>query len=128
MLCIVDKVCNDEKVIGKSEPGMITGKPIQLGGSQGRGIATAQGGVYLIEEHMKIMKRNPSDIRVAIQGFGNAGAVVAKLLHDKGYIIVAVSDSKGTLYNKNGLDPIAAEKAKNEKTVSNRLVLRGHGV
>ncbi|MFT5036583.1 MAG: glutamate dehydrogenase/leucine dehydrogenase [Candidatus Azotimanducaceae bacterium] len=114
-----------EKAIGKSEPGMITGKPIALGGSQGRGTATAQGGVYLIEEHMRLLGKNPSDTRVAIQGFGNAGAVVAKLLHDQGYIIVAVSDSQGTLYNKNGLDPIAVEKAKHEKKSVTGLYCEG---
>jgi glutamate dehydrogenase/leucine dehydrogenase len=104
-----------EKSTGKSEPGMITGKPLALGGSQGRGTATAQGGVYLIEEHMRLSGTESKNVRVAIQGFGNAGAYAAKLLHDQGYVIVAVSDSQGTLYNKNGLDPIAVEKAKTEK-------------
>ncbi|MDC1205264.1 Glu/Leu/Phe/Val dehydrogenase [Candidatus Pacebacteria bacterium] len=104
-----------EKTVGRSEPGMITGKPLSLCGSNGRGTATAQGGVHLIEEHMRLEEKKPTDTRVAVQGFGNAGAIVAKLLHDQGYSIVAVSDSQGTLYNKNGLDPIIIEKAKLEK-------------
>ena len=104
-----------EKITGKSEPGMITGKPIELGGSLGRNSATAQGGVYVLEEHVSNANIDRTSLRVAIQGFGNAGATMAKLLHDLGYRVVAVSDSKGTLYNPNGIDPIAVEKAKDER-------------
>lgn len=101
-----------EKITGKSEPGMITGKPISLGGSLGRATATAQGAAFALVEHMKLEEKQPAETKVAVQGFGNAGAVVAKILHDLGYLIVAVSDSQGTLYNPAGLDPIAVEKAK----------------
>lgn len=104
-----------EKKVGHSEPGMITGKPLCIGGSKGRATATAQGGVYVLEEHVRLENKKPEDLTVAIQGFGNAGATAARLLHDAGYTVVAVSDSKGTLYNPNGLDPIMVEKAKNEK-------------
>jgi len=104
-----------EKTTGKSEPGMITGKPIALGGSKGRDIATAKGGVYVLEEYVSQAKLDRSKLRVAIQGFGNAGAAAANLLHAKGYIVVAVSDSGGTLYRPEGLDPVSVAKAKFEK-------------
>lgn len=101
-----------EKVVGHSEPGMITGKPIALGGSKGRGEATAQGGVFILEEFVKEIGRTPSDLRVAIQGYGNAGATVAHLLAHDGYRIVALSDSRGTIYHKEGLDLSVIDKAK----------------
>lgn len=104
-----------EKVKGRSEPGMITGKPLALGGSKGRGEATAQGGVFILEEYVKEIGRIPSEMRVAIQGFGNAGATVAFLLHALGYKIIALSDSKGTIVSEKGLDPHMVETAKNEK-------------
>jgi len=103
-----------EKKVGKSEPGVITGKPIALGGSLGRDTATAQGGVYVLKEFVAHNNLDISATTVAVQGFGNAGATAAKLLHDAGYTVVAVSDSQGTLYNPQGIDPIAVEKAKNE--------------
>jgi len=103
-----------EKTVGRSEPGMITGKSLAIGGSKGRETATAQGGVFVIDEHMRLEGKNPRAVRVAVQGFGNAGAHIAKLLHDRGYLVVAVSDSRGTLHNPSGLDPIAVEKAKHE--------------
>jgi glutamate dehydrogenase/leucine dehydrogenase len=101
-----------EKTVGRSEPGMITGKSLSIGGSKGRETATAQGGVFVIDEHMRLEGKDPAAVRVAVQGFGNAGAHIAKMLHDRGYIVVAVSDSRGTLYNPSGLDPIMVEKAK----------------
>lgn len=85
-------------------PGVITGKPIPLGGSQGRDDATGRGGYYCIKELEKIRNWEPKKIRVAIQGFGNAGQHVAKLLHDDGYKIVAVSDSHGGIYRPEGFD------------------------
>ncbi len=107
-----------EKEIGKSEPGVITGKPLALGGSIGRDTATAQGGVYVLDAYAKEHNLLPKNTTVAIQGFGNAGAVMAKLLHMAGYKIVALSDSKGTLYNPNGLDPHRVEEAKREGSVT----------
>lgn len=101
-----------ESIVGESMPAVITGKPIVLGGSLGRDTATAQGAVYIIERYAEEKKWNPSDIRVAVQGFGNAGSVVAKLLHAKGYIIVALSDSGGTLYSTRGIDPVEVAKVK----------------
>jgi glutamate dehydrogenase len=84
-----------ETLIGKPDPGMITGKAIADGGSEGRSYATAQGGVYCTIELAKKMGLKPEETTVAIQGFGNAGAHMARILSDLGYKIVAVSDSKG---------------------------------
>lgn len=103
-----------EKVTGRSEPGMITGKPLPLGGSLGRGFATAQGGVYVTEELVARLKLDRSDLRVAVQGFGNAGYHAARILHGLGYTIVGVSDSKGALLCADGIDPHVAYTAKNE--------------
>lgn len=82
----------------------ITGKPLSLGGSQGRNRATALGAVITIEEAAKHRNINIEGSRVAIQGFGNAGSFIAKILHDKGAKIVAISESRGALYNPEGLD------------------------
>ncbi|MBU0471004.1 MAG: Glu/Leu/Phe/Val dehydrogenase [Nanoarchaeota archaeon] len=90
------------KIEGHNVFGMITGKPIELGGSEGRGQATAQGGVYVLEEAVKALKMTKPSI--AIQGFGNAGMTAAELLSKDGYKIIAVSDSKGGIYNSKGLD------------------------
>lgn len=101
-----------EKKTGNSEPGMITGKPLEIGGSRGRGTATAQGGVFVLDQYVQDAGLEPSNLTVAIQGYGNAGAVVAHLLAERGYTIVAVSDSKGTLVNQKGLDLAAVDVAK----------------
>ncbi len=101
-----------EKLKGEKHPGVITGKPLSLGGSAGRGSATAQGGVYVLLEAIKKMGMNPKETTVAIQGFGNAGSFMAKLLHHEGFKIVAVSDSKGGVYNEEGIDPNKALEIK----------------
>jgi glutamate dehydrogenase (NADP+) len=80
-----------------------TGKPLGKGGSEGRGTATAQGGLYVLDAYAKATALNP-DATIAIQGVGNAGRTFAELASDMGYIIVAVSDSMGGLYNQQGLD------------------------
>jgi len=85
-------------------PGVITGKPIPLGGSYGRDEATGRG-AFLCTEFLRNKKgKLPEDLTVAIQGFGNAGYHIAKLMADTGYKIVAISDSKGGIYSENGLD------------------------
>jgi glutamate dehydrogenase (NADP+) len=84
-------------------PAVITGKPIALGGIVGRSEATARGGYYLIKKLFE--DKDPASLRVAVQGFGNAGFMIAKLLHDDGFKIVAVSDSKGGIYASGGIDP-----------------------
>jgi glutamate dehydrogenase (NADP+) len=104
-----------EKTVGRSEPGVITGKPIELGGSLGRGSATAQGGAYVLQEFIDTIHPKKKDLTVAIQGFGNAGSNIAKILHYMGYTIVAVSDSKGGVYSSRGIDPEHASKVKHEK-------------
>ena len=99
-----------EQTVGHSEPGMITGKPLALGGSQGRETATAQGGVYVLSAHQA--RTGSVGSRVAVHGFGNAGATAAQLLFDAGYTIVAVSDSQGTVCLPSGLDPHYLESVK----------------
>ncbi len=94
---------------GYNHPGMITGKPLELGGSQGRGDATARGGVYTVREACKALGLDAKKTTYAIQGFGNAGQFAA-LLHQEilgGGKLVAASDSSGGIYNADGLDPKA---------------------
>ncbi len=94
------------KLRGYCAPGVITGKPLAVGGSLGRGDATARGGVYTIIEAAKDLDIDLSTATVAVQGYGNAGSNAAILLHDMlGSKIIAVSDSKGGIYNQQGLDP-----------------------
>lgn len=92
------------KIVRSYSPAVITGKPISMGGSLGRDDATGRGAYYCIKELEKHRGWNPKDITVAVQGFGNAGQHVAQLLHNDGYRIVAVSDSKGGIYSKDGFD------------------------
>ncbi len=92
-------------------PGVITGKPLAVGGSEGRGYSTAQGGVYVTLELAKKMKLKKG-ATVVIQGFGNAGSYMAKILTKKGYKIVGLSDSRGGIVNPKGLDPVEVEKHK----------------
>ena len=100
---------------GKYSPGVVTGKPIEVGGSLGRGTATAQGGAYVLAEYMKRNNLDPDKTKVVIQGFGNAGRYAAEILHGMKYIITGVSDSKGGLYNEKGLDPFCVIKSKKDK-------------
>lgn len=95
-----------EKIKGHHEPGMITGKPIELGGIQLRADATAQG-AYLVAQAMVaefLNNKEKKDIKIAIQGFGNAGLFMAEKMREDGYLVVAASDSQGGIYNENGLD------------------------
>jgi glutamate dehydrogenase/leucine dehydrogenase len=93
-----------EKKVGHHEPGMITGKPVELGGIAMRGDATAQGGYVVIKEMASKFLAGKSNLTVAIQGFGNAGSFIADKLVEDGFRVIAVSDSKGGTYNANGLD------------------------
>ena len=103
-----------EKITGKSQPGFITGKPVSLFGSKGRDIATALGAVFVFLEYCKVNNLDIKETTTAIHGFGNAGGVVAKLLHERGCKIIAVSDSSGTIYKESGLDPIPLLQLKAE--------------
>ena len=87
-------------------PGIVTGKPIELGGSYGREQATGRGVATCMREYAKLEKRKPQDIRVAIQGYGNVGSWTARLASAMGFVIVAVSDVKGAIHDPDGL-PIA---------------------
>jgi glutamate dehydrogenase (NAD(P)+) len=96
------------KISGKNQFGVITGKPIGLGGSQGRGDATARGGLYVVRELAKECYLDLGKATVAIQGYGNAGYFAAHLIKSLfGSKIVAISDSKGGIFYKEGLDPEA---------------------
>ncbi|MHA7840311.1 MAG: Glu/Leu/Phe/Val family dehydrogenase [Gammaproteobacteria bacterium] len=101
------------KIVRRHSPAVITGKPIPLGGSLGRDDATGRGAYYCIKELEKHHLWKPEDIRVAVQGFGNAGQHVARLLHADGYKIVAVSDSQGGIYRPAGFDVPSLIHAKN---------------
>lgn len=91
---------------GYTVPGVVTGKPIPIGGSLGRDEATARGAVYTTREAAKKIKLNLKGATVAVQGFGNAGYHYARLMQDEyGAKVVAVSDSKGGIYSEKGFDP-----------------------
>ncbi len=90
-----------ETIYGKHSPGVITGKPVEIGGSKGRDYATSMGGAYVLRSMKDITGDNPT---VAVQGFGNVGLNIARILSSWGYKIVAVSDSKGGVYSADGLD------------------------
>ncbi len=95
---------------GYSVPGVVTGKPISLGGSEGRGEATGRGCAYVIREAAKDLGLRVKGATVAVQGFGNVGSSAAKILHDEqGARIVALSDVQGGIYAPDGLNPHAVE-------------------
>lgn len=91
------------RIKGQNEPAVVTGKPVETGGSLGRDTATALGGYFVFENISKKLNYN-SGTTIAIQGFGNAGMNFAKIAYSKGYKVAAVSDSKGGIYNPEGLD------------------------
>jgi len=93
------------KIVGYNAPGVITGKPLEVGGSLGRGDATARGGLYTLREAAKKINLDLKKATVAVQGFGNAGQFAHKLVTEMfGSKVVAVSDTKGGIYSKDGLD------------------------
>ena len=89
---------------GYTVPGVVTGKPISLGGSEGRNEATARGTVFCIIEAARHLGIDLSKARVSVQGFGNAGAIAARLIVDEGASVVAVSDSTGGIHDPKGLE------------------------
>ncbi|MBN2368519.1 Glu/Leu/Phe/Val dehydrogenase [Candidatus Woesearchaeota archaeon] len=97
-----------EKIKGVHAPAMITAKPISLGGSKARDIATGLGGVFVMDQAVKkfVSDKKKKEITIAVQGFGNVGSFFSLYANKEGYNIVAVSDSHGGLYEPNGIDPI----------------------
>ncbi len=92
-----------EHLMGKSQPAMITGKPLSVGGSEGRDTATAQGAIAVLHAYLTGEGRDPGSLQAAVQGAGNAGAEAAHLLREMGVTVTALADSKGTLVNPAGL-------------------------
>jgi glutamate dehydrogenase (NAD(P)+) len=105
--------------VGYSVPGVVTGKPIVLGGSEGRSEATGRGCVFAIENAARVLEMDLSQARSVVQGFGNAGSVSARLMAELGSRVVAVSDSRGGIYNPEGLDldAVVAHKARTGSVV-----------
>jgi glutamate dehydrogenase (NAD(P)+) len=100
--------------IGHSSLGVVTGKPLSLGGSAGRKEATARGALFCIRDACSVLRKPLRSVTAAVQGFGNAGAIVARLLQEDGARVVAVSDSRGGVYSARGLDPRAVMAHKDE--------------
>jgi len=100
--------------IGYAVSGIVTGKPLEIGGSLGRESATARGTVYTAESAAKYIGLDLSKATCAVQGFGNAGSIAAKLISELGTKVIAVSDSQGGIFSSNGLDPDAVIKHKKE--------------
>ncbi len=90
--------------MGYSVPAVITGKPLAIGGSEGRLEATARGVQFVTREAMHDLGLRPEDCSVVVQGFGNVGSISARLLHEMGCRVVAVSDIQGGVYNPHGID------------------------
>ncbi len=103
------------RLVNKYQPGVVTGKPVEVGGSLGRDSATAQGGAYVLDDYMKLHSLEPKTHKVIVQGFGNAGQHAADILHAMDFTIVGLSDSKGGIYNPKGMDPHAVMRTKKEK-------------
>ncbi|MFY9610827.1 MAG: Glu/Leu/Phe/Val dehydrogenase [Blastocatellia bacterium] len=100
---------------GGSQMSIVTGKPIALGGSLGRAEATARGCQFTVREACKLMGINLAGARVAVQGYGNAGSIAARLFHEDGAKVIAVSDTGGGAVNLGGLDPTDVLRHKEEK-------------
>ncbi|MDB4971962.1 MAG: glutamate dehydrogenase 2 [Myxococcaceae bacterium] len=91
------------------QPGVVTGKPVELGGSYGRDAATGRGLVFALENYFADVARSVKGTRFVVQGYGNVGSWVARLLHERGGLIVAISDVTGAVRNARGLDLVALD-------------------
>jgi glutamate dehydrogenase (NAD(P)+) len=109
------------KVTGEDSPGVITGKPIVIGGSLGRDAATGRGVMVNTLAALKKMNLNPKEVTAAVQGFGNVGSHAARLLSEQGIKIVAIGDHTATFYNEKGIDV----KAALDFVAKNNRVLKG---
>jgi glutamate dehydrogenase (NAD(P)+) len=98
--------------VGHSSPAVVTGKPIPLGGSEGRHEATSRGMVVVAEEACKLKRMSLRGASVAIQGFGNVGGAASRLFAERRAKVVAISDSRGGAYNARGIDPLRARRYK----------------
>ncbi len=107
-----------EKIKKRHEPGMITGKPVELGGCVLRKDATSKGGHIILNLFLEKIEKQPEETAIVIQGFGNAGMNIAEMLCNEGYRIIAVSDSNGGILNKEGLNIEEIIKIKKEGSVT----------
>jgi glutamate dehydrogenase (NAD(P)+) len=114
-------------------PGLVTGKPKVLGGSEGRDAATGRGGYFVLQETLKQLNMKLEGARVAVQGFGNVGSSIARFCVEGGAKLIGVSDARGGIYNPKGLDPIAVKeherrtgsvaRCKETETITNQELL-----
>ncbi len=100
--------------VGTTSPGVVTGKPVNLGGSLGRRDATGRGCYVVAREAMRRLSMEMRDARIAIQGFGNVGDAAARIFHQNGARIVAIQDIDGTIYNPAGINPYQLREFLNE--------------
>ncbi len=114
MIWILDEY---ERIKGAHVPAVVTGKPVELQGIAARRYSTSLGGIYVLEEAMKKTGMDPLTASVSVQGFGHVGENAARILHEKGYRVIAVSDSGGAIIDEKGLD-IPGVVAHKEKTGS----------
>ncbi len=101
MVWILDEYENMKR---KHVPAVVTGKPLELGGIKARQYSTSLGGIYVLEKAMEKLRIGIPGTRVAVQGFGNVGENAASILHERGYRVIAASDSRGGIINQDGLD------------------------
>ena len=99
---------------GATTPSVVTGKPLSIGGAAGREEATARGGLDVLMGLARVMGLDLQGVRVAVQGYGNAGSIFARLMAEAGARVIAVSDTQGGIYCDAGIDPLAASAHKDE--------------
>jgi glutamate dehydrogenase (NAD(P)+) len=107
---------------GYDNYGVVTGKPIRVGGSRGRTSATGRGVMFCTREALKKKDIDERGAKAVVQGFGNVGSWTAKLLHDKGVKIVGIGDISGALYNSEGIDPYDLY----EYALKNKMLIKGY--
>ena len=113
-----------ETIKGYPAPGVITGKPVGQGGSLGRDDATARGGFYLLNEFLQSTEGQMTPKKVVIQGFGNAGFHIARLLFEQGHSIIAISDSQGAIYHPGGINPLQLMDYRKQANPDSRSVTK----